>query len=63
MQILFVCPKHPDVVLFRENPDRLEVVRIAEPVECPKCKRHYYKRECRSPGGVKPLGTPWVDES
>lgn len=46
------CPEHNDVVLYREtsNPFAIHMIQITnteEPVECSKCKIHYFKHECK----------------
>jgi len=48
----YVCPKHPDVVLFTdEDGARREIIKSVTfsgggTRYCGKCDKHYYKHEC-----------------
>ncbi len=57
----YVCPKHPDVILYEDNnakenmkkmrPDsdrisKMYIPKLIPPKECPKCKKGYYQNEC-----------------
>lgn len=55
--IEYVCPLHPDVVLFRkEDTSGRDVAMLASagggpfsrPSECPKCEKSYFMSECRT---------------
>ena len=48
----YVCPKHDDVTLFRDDEkqpshSRLNEVRIEPPKHCEKCDQYYYRHECK----------------
>lgn len=41
------CPVHPEVVLYTEDPSVIKMMLPDRPSECPKCKKYYYRHECK----------------
>jgi hypothetical protein len=45
----YVCPKHNEVVLFREDSAvkfKMLTLEREKPAHCVKCDTYYYKSEC-----------------
>ena len=43
----YACPVHPEVILFTEQNGVHRMMIPERPVECAKCKKSYYKEECK----------------
>lgn len=47
MEVRYTCPKHPHVVLFRDDPNRIGMIVLNDsPQKCPQCGKYYFKHEC-----------------
>jgi hypothetical protein len=47
-QVLYLCPEHPDQVLFREYLGVMKMFIAEAPATCPRCRKAYYKWECQT---------------
>ena len=48
LTVLYLCPEHPDQILFTEDTGLLKMMIAELPATCPRCKKAYYKWECQT---------------